>query len=119
MFAFSTGQISGTLLNLSSIRVDLMNKSKGAPKVRVLIFDTSKSPKATVFDQTFTIEPYSGDFRTISPENFPDHFEVVVRSNEQNIVPNVSLFTMVPVMMIPYGDLFIWEPDPDSDPLES
>lgn len=86
MFVSSTGQVGG-LVNLSSLRIDLMNKNTDAQIVRLLVFDTSASPKNSVFDQTFTIPPSSGTFRTFSPLIFPSQFEVVVRSNTPNIVP--------------------------------
>lgn len=115
MFAYSTGQISGTLLNLSSVRVDLMNKTPDTQTVQVLLFDTSTSPKTTVFDETFTILPSSGDFREIIPADFPERYEVLVRSNDLNIVPYITGITITGTVdnnaTFKYGGLFIWEPN--------
>ncbi|MGM0884264.1 MAG: hypothetical protein ACQEXQ_24890 [Bacillota bacterium] len=86
MFISSTGQIGG-LLNLSALRIDLMNKTVDTQIVRLLVFDTSVSPKVAVFDETFSILPSSGEFRNFTPQIFPSQFEVVIRSNTPNIVP--------------------------------
>ncbi len=113
MIVCSTGQIAASLLSLVTIRVDVMNKTEFTQAVRVLVFDTSVSLKTLIFDETFTIDPASGDFRSISPTIFPDQYEVVVRSNTTNIVPYISGITTLeladPLASFKYGDLFIFE----------
>ena len=87
MFISSTGQVGG-LLNLATLRIDLMNKTADTQTVRLLVFDTSESPKDTLLDETFSIPPSSGTFRNFTPQLlFPSQFEVVVRANTPNIVP--------------------------------
>ncbi|MGM0876136.1 MAG: hypothetical protein ACQEWV_15520 [Bacillota bacterium] len=113
MFVFSTGQIGSPLLSLNSIRIDLRNKTLETQIVRVFVFDTTTSPKTTEFDETFSILPSSGNFRTITPTTFPDQYEVVVRSNTLSIVPYItgitSTGTVDPNTTFKYGDLFVKE----------
>jgi len=114
LFIYSTGQVSASLLNLSNIRVDLMNKTIAPQLVRILFFNTSESPKTIEFDQTFSIPPSSGDFRIITPIlSFPSQYEIVIRSNHPNIVPYISGITVTGSVDLnatfKYGDLFKWE----------
>jgi hypothetical protein len=92
-----------------------MNKTPETQIVQVLVFDTSTSPKTTVFDDTFSIPASSGDFRTFITLIFPDRYEVLVRSNDLNIVPYISGITITGSIdtnaTFKYGDLFIWEPN--------
>ncbi|HWO75383.1 MAG TPA: hypothetical protein VNM69_05605 [Bacillus sp. (in: firmicutes)] len=113
MFITSTGQVGG-LLNLSILRIDLMNKTTEAQVVNLLIFDTSVSPKAAVFDETFIIAPSSGTFRNFTPTIFPSQYEVVIRANTPNIVPFITgtagvIGTLDVNATFKSGDFFRWE----------
>jgi len=114
MFVSSTGQVGG-LSNLNTLRIDLMNKTLDDQIVNLLVFDTSVSPKVSIFDQTFTIPPSSGTFRNFTPQTFPSQFEVVIRSNTPYIVPFMTgllgiVGTLDANATFKSGDFFRFEP---------
>lgn len=91
-----------------------MNKTVETQVVNLLIFDTSVSPKATVFDETFNMPASSGTFRNFTPTIFPDQYEVVIRANTPNIVPFITgtagvIGTLDANATFKSGDFFRWE----------
>ena len=110
MILYSTGQISGELLSITQIRVDMMNKTATNQLVRVIVFDTTTSPKTSIFSETFMLNPISGDSRVFTPIVFPDQYEVEIHTNHERIVPLVTGITNIgvvePTATFKYGNLF-------------
>jgi hypothetical protein len=119
MFVYSTGQVGAEVANVSIIRVDLMNKNPdSAQRVRILVFDTSTSPKDNIYDSLpFEIPPASGDSRTILPVLpailFPTEYEVVIRTNDSDIVAYITGISAAGTTdlakVFKHGDLYIDE----------
>ncbi|QNF28465.1 hypothetical protein [Metabacillus elymi] len=115
MFIHSTGQIGSPLLNLGSVRVDVMNKVEETTQiVSILFFNTATSPKTLVSQDTFSIPPSSGASRTFTPPIFPNNYEIVVRTNNQRVIPYITGIDALglnlnPSVTFKYGDLFVYE----------
>ncbi|MCQ6274873.1 hypothetical protein JMM81_07830 [Bacillus sp. V3B] len=115
MFIHTTGQVGVELLNIGSVRIDIMNKTEGTSQVaNVLLFNTGVSPKTLIASDTILIPPSSGDSVTFTPSVFPTSYEVVVRTNDQKVIPYISGInllqaTVVPSVTFKYGDLFVYE----------
>ena len=120
MFVHSTGSVGSIIANVAvTLRVDIMNKNQdSAQSARVLIFDTTTSPKTLIYDSmAFSIDPASSDFRQVNATDlptplldFPDRFEIVVRTSDINMVVYITGATAAgtsdPTKVFKHGDLY-------------
>ena len=123
MFVHSTGSVGSIIANVAvTLRADIMNKNQDSSQsARVLIFDTTTIPKTQIYDSlAFSIPAASSDFRQVNAGDlstplldFPDRFEVVVRTSDINMVVYITGATAAgtsdPTKVFKHGDLYLEE----------